>query len=54
VNVEYFYDHYRSEQMFFDGAASARNGYLEPVTSRVGLGLELRRSEAGKFKVKSG
>jgi L-alanine-DL-glutamate epimerase-like enolase superfamily enzyme len=51
VNVEYFYDHYRIEQMFFDGAAIAAKGQLQPSLSRCGLGLELRRTDAERFKI---
>ncbi|HLH53568.1 MAG TPA: enolase C-terminal domain-like protein, partial [Verrucomicrobiae bacterium] len=37
-NVEYFYDHYRIEHEFFDGAAKPVNGDLIPDLSRPGLG----------------
>lgn len=53
MNVEYFYDHVRIEQMIFDGAIKAKNGMLRPDASRYGLGLELKRSDAEKFQASS-
>jgi L-alanine-DL-glutamate epimerase-like enolase superfamily enzyme len=50
-NVEYFHDHERIESMIFDGAVRAVNGYLRPDLTRHGFGLELKRSNAEKFKV---
>jgi L-alanine-DL-glutamate epimerase-like enolase superfamily enzyme len=50
-HVEYFHDHARIEQMFFDGAARVVNGDLKPDLSRVGLGIELKRAEMEKFLV---
>ncbi len=50
-NVEYFYDHYRIEQMFFDGAAKAVKGELRPDLSRPGLGLEFKRADAERYAV---
>ena len=50
-NVEYFHDHVRIERMFFDGVITAKNGKLRPDLSRAGLGLELKRSDAEKFKI---
>lgn len=51
INVEYFHDHARIEQMVFDGAIQPVNGNLRPDLSRPGLGLELKRAEAGKFQI---
>jgi L-alanine-DL-glutamate epimerase-like enolase superfamily enzyme len=51
INVEYFHDHARIEQMIFDGAAKAVNGNLKPDLSRPGLGLELKRAAAEKFQI---
>jgi L-alanine-DL-glutamate epimerase-like enolase superfamily enzyme len=48
-NVEYFYDHYRIEQMLFDGAAKPSDGLLRPDLSRPGLGLELKRADAESY-----
>lgn len=52
-HVEYFHDHVRIEQLFFDGATTRhRNGFLQPDLSRPGLGLEFKRKNAAKFQVK--
>jgi L-alanine-DL-glutamate epimerase-like enolase superfamily enzyme len=51
LNVEYFYDHYRIEQMLFEGAAMPQGGMFKPDLGRWGLGLELRRSDAQKYEV---
>lgn len=50
-NTEYFHDHVRIEQMFFDGALKVEDGDLRPDLSRPGLGLELKRADARKFQV---
>jgi L-alanine-DL-glutamate epimerase-like enolase superfamily enzyme len=51
ANVEYFYDHYRIEQMFFEGAARPVEGELRPDLTRPGLGLEFKRADAKKYQV---
>jgi L-alanine-DL-glutamate epimerase-like enolase superfamily enzyme len=51
MNVEYFHDHSRIEEMIFDGAIRPVNGNLKPDVSRPGLGLELKRAEAEKFQI---
>jgi L-alanine-DL-glutamate epimerase-like enolase superfamily enzyme len=50
-NIEYFHDHVRIEHMLFDGAVTPRGGMLCPDFSRPGLGLELKRSDAGRYAV---
>jgi L-alanine-DL-glutamate epimerase-like enolase superfamily enzyme len=50
-HVEYFHDHVRIEQMLFDGASSPRNGIYYPDLSRPGIGLELKRADAEKYRV---
>src|SRR5690349_10483736 len=50
-NVEYFHDHSRIEQMFFDGALRAQRGMLRPDLSRPGLGLELKQPDIEKYRV---
>src|ERR1051326_7603933 len=50
-HVEYFHDHARIEQMFFDGAARAVNGVLRPDLSRPGLGLGFKAKDAERFQV---
>lgn len=51
INVEYFHDHARIEQMLFDGAIRPVNGNLKPDLSRPGLGLQLKKQEAEKFEI---
>lgn len=49
-HVEYFYDHVRIEQLFFDGAAQAREGALHPDLARSGLGLEFKSEAAAPYR----
>jgi L-alanine-DL-glutamate epimerase-like enolase superfamily enzyme len=51
INVEYFHDHTRIEQMIFDGAIRACAGTLTPDATRPGLGLELKRSDAEQYLI---
>jgi L-alanine-DL-glutamate epimerase-like enolase superfamily enzyme len=51
INVEYFFDHYRIEQMFFDGAIKPSGGMLRPDSSRPGFGLECKLRDMEKYKV---
>ncbi|WP_439883300.1 enolase C-terminal domain-like protein [Pontibacter sp. MBLB2868] len=48
---EYFYDHARIENMFFDGVQQPQNGRFTPDLSRPGLGLEFKHQDAAKYKV---
>jgi L-alanine-DL-glutamate epimerase-like enolase superfamily enzyme len=48
---EYFYDHARIEDMFFDGVVKPVNGSLKPDLSRPGLGLTLKEADANKYLV---
>jgi L-alanine-DL-glutamate epimerase-like enolase superfamily enzyme len=48
-HVEYFHDHVRIEELFFDGAISAENGDLRPDRGRPGLGIELRQPDAEPY-----
>lgn len=51
-HVEYFHDHVRIEQMFFDGPTTRhKNGFLQPDLSQPGLGLEFKATDAEKFKI---
>jgi L-alanine-DL-glutamate epimerase-like enolase superfamily enzyme len=50
-HLEYFHDHVRIEGMLLDGALDPRGGVLRPDPSRPGLGLELKRADAGNFRV---
>jgi L-alanine-DL-glutamate epimerase-like enolase superfamily enzyme len=48
-SIEYFHDHARIEQMFFEGARPPRNGQLVPDLSRPGMGLEFKRADAARY-----
>jgi len=49
--AEYFHDHVRIEERFFDGFARPRQGCLYPDVDRNGLGLVFREAEAESFRV---
>jgi L-alanine-DL-glutamate epimerase-like enolase superfamily enzyme len=51
VHVEYFFDHERIEQMFFDGAATPVDGALRPDLSRPGMGLALKEADAAPYQI---
>lgn len=51
IHVEYFHDHARIENMFFDGAQRSANGELMPDLTRPGLGLEIRRADISRYEV---
>lgn len=51
VNLEYFHDHARIEHMLFDGAIKPVDGELRPDLSRPGLGLELKKADAERYRV---
>lgn len=52
-HVEYFHDHVRIEQMFFNGATTAhKKGFLQPDLSQPGHGLEFKDRDAAKFQIK--
>ena len=48
---EYFHDHVRIENLFFEGVQQPVDGYLSPDLSRPGLGLVFKRADAEKFKI---
>jgi L-alanine-DL-glutamate epimerase-like enolase superfamily enzyme len=48
-HLEYFHDHVRIENMFFDGVCSPVNGDLSPDLSRSCMGIELKRADAQHF-----
>ena len=50
-HVEYFFDHARIEQMFFDGAVIPQGGALFPDLSRPGMGIEFKRSDAEPYAI---
>jgi L-alanine-DL-glutamate epimerase-like enolase superfamily enzyme len=51
MNVEYFFDHYRIERMFFDGALAPCGGMLCPDSTRPGFGLECKQPDMEKYRV---
>lgn len=48
-HMEFFYDHVRIEQLFFEGAPRAKNGVVEPNLSLPGNGLTFKRQDAARF-----
>ena len=50
-HMEYFHDHVRIEQMFFDGVLTPVHGELRPDLSRPGMGLEFKCADAAKYAV---
>ena len=50
-HLEFFWDHVRIDEMLFDGAAKPIQGALRPDPSRPGIGLELKRAEAERYRV---
>ncbi len=48
-HLEYFYDHVRIEQMFFDGVGRPEDGELRPDLSRPGMGIELKQADIKRF-----
>jgi L-alanine-DL-glutamate epimerase-like enolase superfamily enzyme len=51
-HLEYFHDHVRIESMLFDGALQPVDGELRPDKSRPGHGLELKRRDAERYRVR--
>ncbi len=49
INVEYFFDHVRIEEMAFDGAIEAQNGLLTPDLSKPGFGLLLKEADMRQY-----
>ncbi len=50
-HVAHFHDHVRSERLLFDGVLEPRDGALVPSRARAGLGLELKRADARRYKI---
>jgi L-alanine-DL-glutamate epimerase-like enolase superfamily enzyme len=50
-HLEYFHDHVRIEEMLFDGVLQPQGGYLFPDPNRPGLGLELKRRDAKRWRL---
>jgi L-alanine-DL-glutamate epimerase-like enolase superfamily enzyme len=51
AHVEYFHDHVRIEHMLFDGVLEPEDGCLRPDPTRPGLGVELKRSDAERWRI---
>jgi hypothetical protein len=49
LNVEYFHDHARIENMIFEGAVNPVGGNLSPHLNNSGLGLQLKPKDAEPF-----
>ncbi|GAA5226215.1 enolase C-terminal domain-like protein [Paeniglutamicibacter antarcticus] len=50
-HLEWFHDHVRIENMFFDGTLDPSDGMLRPNAGSSGHGMELRESDAARFRV---
>ncbi len=50
-HLEWFHDHVRIEKMLFDGTLNPSGGMLRPDPASPGNGLELRESDAARFRV---
>jgi L-alanine-DL-glutamate epimerase-like enolase superfamily enzyme len=50
-HLEWFHDHVRIEDMFFDGALDPVGGEVRPDPQALGHGLTLRRDIAGRYQV---
>lgn len=50
-HIEWFHDHVRIERMLFDGAPTAREGWVTPDPDRPGLGLELKHKDARRYAI---
>jgi L-alanine-DL-glutamate epimerase-like enolase superfamily enzyme len=53
-HLEWFHDHVRIEQMFFDGALDPVGGTVRPDPDTPGLGLTLRREVAQRYRLDEG
>ena len=51
-HLEWFHDHVRIEHMLFDGAPQPHAGKISPDLSRPGFGLDFKRRDAERFRVR--
>jgi hypothetical protein len=51
-HVEWFHDHVRIENLFFDGATACPDGGLLPLSDGPGHGFGLKASAAEPFRVR--
>ena len=49
-HLEYFADHARVDRLLFDGVLDPTGGMLRPDLTRPGVGLELKRSDAERYR----
>jgi L-alanine-DL-glutamate epimerase-like enolase superfamily enzyme len=49
-HAEYFHDHVRIENMFFDGVPGPENGFLKANLTRPGIGVVFKEKDAGKYQ----
>jgi L-alanine-DL-glutamate epimerase-like enolase superfamily enzyme len=49
-HLEYFADHARVDRLLFDGVLKPEGGVLRPDFSRHGMGLELKRTDAERYR----
>jgi L-alanine-DL-glutamate epimerase-like enolase superfamily enzyme len=50
-HLEWFHDHVRIEQLFFDGAPQPKEGLIAPDLAEAGLGLRLKERDVERFRV---
>ncbi len=50
-HLEYFADHERVDRLLFDGVLEPRRGALRPDLTRPGMGLELKATDAERYRV---
>ena len=50
AHLEYFHDHVRIENLFFEGVPQPVGGALRPDLERPGLGLELKRADVERYR----
>jgi len=51
IHIEWFHDHARIEDLLFAGAPQAHDGAVRPDPGSPGLGVELRRDDAERWRV---
>lgn len=51
LHAEYFHDHVRIEERFFEGMPSPVEGGLKPDPNRPGLGITFRRADAASWQI---
>jgi hypothetical protein len=50
AHLEWFHDHVRIEEMFFDGVLDSTGGAVRPDPVAAGHGLTLRRDVAQRYR----